>query len=188
MSIAPISCSASAAMCSGLARMARMAPVILGCIVLTRPSSISGNPVTSATSRTVRPASRKALAVPPVEISSTPRALNSLANSAIPVLSVTLIRARLTWGIETKLTRRPDGDSKQLAWVVGALDGIGAGSPHPLEESLEFGHQCAIRVVMIGRKQPVVDGEFAIGRIELQLAGEGGFLFQEAACGDGSVE
>ena len=47
--------------------------MIFGCIVLTRPSSISGKPVTSLTSRTGMPASRRRRAVPPVEISSAPR-------------------------------------------------------------------------------------------------------------------
>ena len=41
-------------------------------MVLTRPSSISGNPVTSATSCTGTPASRSMRAVPPVEIMSAP--------------------------------------------------------------------------------------------------------------------
>ena len=40
-----------------------------GCSVLTRPSIISGKPVTAATSVTLRPASLKAFEVPPVEIS-----------------------------------------------------------------------------------------------------------------------
>ena len=44
----------------------------LGWSVLTRPSIISGKPVKSEMSRTSRPASRKARAVPPVETSSTP--------------------------------------------------------------------------------------------------------------------
>ena len=45
-----------------------------GWSVLTRPSSISGDPVTAATSVTGSPASRRARAVPPVETSSKPRA------------------------------------------------------------------------------------------------------------------
>ena len=46
------------ARCSGLERSARMPPWILGWRVLTRPPSISGEPVTSATSRCAMPASR----------------------------------------------------------------------------------------------------------------------------------
>ena len=52
MSMGAMPCSASACMCSGLARIARMPPVIFGCMVFTRPSSISGKPVTSETSFT----------------------------------------------------------------------------------------------------------------------------------------
>ena len=62
-----------AAMCSGRSRRASSPPCTAGCSVFTRPSSISGKPVTSATSRTARPASRSARAVPPVESSSQPR-------------------------------------------------------------------------------------------------------------------
>ena len=59
---------------SGRWRRARMPPWIAGCSVLTRPSIISGNPVTSETLTTGSPASASALAVPPVEMSSTPQA------------------------------------------------------------------------------------------------------------------
>ena len=40
------------------------------------------------------PASRRAFAVPPVEMSSTPKAVRTLANSTNPVLSVALSNAR----------------------------------------------------------------------------------------------
>ena len=60
--------------CSALSRSASRPPCTTGCRVLTRPSIISGKPVTSATSRTSSPASRSALAVPPVDSNSTPRA------------------------------------------------------------------------------------------------------------------
>ncbi len=43
--------------CSALDRSARIPPWIFGCRVLTRPPSISGEPVTSATSRWAMPAS-----------------------------------------------------------------------------------------------------------------------------------
>src|SRR5207248_962303 len=62
--------------------------------VLTRPSSISGNPVTWATSVTGSPASCRARADPPVEISATPCDTSPRANVASPVLSLTEIRAR----------------------------------------------------------------------------------------------
>ena len=61
----------------------------MGCRVLTRPSSISGNLVTSATSVTGRPLSASSLAVPPVDSSCTPMACRACANSTMPVLSDT---------------------------------------------------------------------------------------------------
>src|SRR5690606_1259017 len=69
-------------------------PWIFGCSVFTRPSMISGKPVTAETSVTGSPASRSARAVPPVEISSNDKSSNALANSTIPVLSETLSSAR----------------------------------------------------------------------------------------------
>src|SRR6266849_7742456 len=80
--------------CSGLWRTASNPPCILGCRVLTRPSIISGKPVRSDTSRTLRPASASARAVPPVETSSTPKPASRRANSISPVLSDTEMRAR----------------------------------------------------------------------------------------------
>lgn len=50
---------------------------------------ISGLPVCSETSTTVRPAPRSAAAVPPVESSRTPRAASACASSTRPVLSDT---------------------------------------------------------------------------------------------------
>src|SRR3990167_9478995 len=82
-------CSASAAMCAGTSRRASRPPWMRGCSVLTRPSSISGKPVTSATSVTGRPASASRRAVPPVDSSLTPRACSAWAKSTMPVLSDT---------------------------------------------------------------------------------------------------
>src|SRR5438309_11807056 len=65
-----------------------------GCSVFTRPSMISGNPVTSTTSATGNPASRSVFAVPPVEIRVTLRSASARANSTSPVLSETEISAR----------------------------------------------------------------------------------------------
>src|SRR5260221_2580719 len=83
-------------MCSGSPRRASSAAWRRGCSVFTRPPRISSCPVKSATSVTSRPASRNALAVPPVERISTPCAASVLANSATPVLSETEISARRT--------------------------------------------------------------------------------------------
>ena len=74
--------------------MAKMPPATFGCRVLTRPSSISGNAVTSDTSLTGTPPSRIRRAVPPVEISSAPIPFKARAKSTMPVLSVTLRRTR----------------------------------------------------------------------------------------------
>jgi hypothetical protein len=62
--------------------------------VFTRPSIISGKPVTADTLVTAKPASASALAVPPVETSSNVRRASSAPSSARPVLSETLSSAR----------------------------------------------------------------------------------------------
>ena len=67
-----------------------------GCRVFTRPPSISGDPVTSATSVTSIPASRSAAAVPPLETSSTPSSRRPRAKATTPVLSNTASSARRT--------------------------------------------------------------------------------------------
>ena len=79
---------------SGRDRRARMPAWMAGWSVLTRPSIISGNPVTSETPRTGNPAAESAEAVPPVDTSSTPRAASPRPRSARPVLSETLRIAR----------------------------------------------------------------------------------------------
>src|SRR6266853_1527294 len=94
MSIGSMPCSATALRCEGLSRRCRMPPCTLGWSVFTRPSSISGKPVSSEMSFTRTPESRNSLEVPPVEISSTPRPASLWANSTSPVLSVTLRMAR----------------------------------------------------------------------------------------------
>src|SRR6185295_10842445 len=83
----------SAARSSGRSRRARMPPWSFGCRVLTRPSSISGKPVTSETLVTGSPASARAFAVPPVETSSKPRDTRPRPRSSIPRLSETLSNA-----------------------------------------------------------------------------------------------
>ena len=69
-------------------------PCTAGCSVLTRPSIISGNPVSSLTSRTFRPASLSVMRVPPVETSSMPKPASVRAKSTTPDLSETEMRAR----------------------------------------------------------------------------------------------
>src|SRR5579863_5131282 len=90
--------------CSALSRIANSPPWTLGCRVLTLPSIISGNPVNSETSLTFSPAAAIALAVPPVETSSTPRLASARANSTSPDLSETDSKARVTrrgWSVMT---------------------------------------------------------------------------------------
>ena len=64
-----------------------------GCRVLTRPSSISGKPVSSATSVTGSALSASSFAVPPVDTSRMPSAASERAKSTMPVLSETEINA-----------------------------------------------------------------------------------------------
>src|SRR5262245_66632184 len=77
----------------------RRPPCTFGCSVLTRPSMISGKPVSVATSVTGRPDAAIARAVPPVEISSKPSAASSRASSTMPVLSETESSARRASGL-----------------------------------------------------------------------------------------
>src|SRR5665213_3999979 len=101
-------------------------------MVFTRPSSISGNSVTLATSRRgATPASFKMRWVPPVEIISIPSAVSDCANSTIPVLSVTLKRARSIRGIYFALVPAGVRDFRQELpraffkyFVAAFLDGL----------------------------------------------------------------
>ena len=85
----------------------------LGCMVLTRPSSISGKPVTSSTSVTGMPESLSNFAVPPVEMSCTPRSVSPLANDSTPLLLNTEMRARWTFTGTLLLTDDPWGVPRQ---------------------------------------------------------------------------
>ena len=87
--------SASLAACPGRPRSASSPACTAGCSVLTRPSRHSGKPVTSSTAVTGTPASAMAAAVLPVLTISTPHLCSAPARSASPVLSYTLISARL---------------------------------------------------------------------------------------------
>src|SRR5439155_443445 len=89
----------------------------------SRPSSIWGNRVRSATSRTGSPAAPSAGAVPPVDTSSTPRAASPRASSTIPVLSATDRRARRTstTGLTTRL-RAPVGRDARGSWPAPDAD------------------------------------------------------------------
>jgi len=94
--MAPISLASRSARSSARSRRARMPPCTFGCSVFTRPPSISGLHVNSATSTTARPASRSARAVPPEATNSTPRATRPLPNWIRSRLSETESNARVT--------------------------------------------------------------------------------------------
>src|SRR6476646_6865326 len=102
-------------MCAGSPRRANNAAYSRGCSVFTRPPRISSWPVNSETSVTSTPASRSAVAVPPVERISTPSAASPLAKAATPVLSETEISARRT---------RTWPSSRLSGWVSVAGSGI----------------------------------------------------------------
>src|SRR5262249_3981499 len=88
-------------MCAGIERSARMPPWMAGCSVFTRPSIISGKPVTRSTGVTGTPCWASSAAVPPVERISTSCRTSPRANSTTPLLSETLIKARRTLVIST---------------------------------------------------------------------------------------
>src|SRR5580658_267671 len=102
-----------------------MPPVIFGCMVFTRPSSISGKPVTSLTSLTGMPDSRSRRAVPPVEINSAPSSASPRAKSDTPVLSVTLMSTRMSGGLSRisrgreRIDTGPEMDfSRRIPWFI----------------------------------------------------------------------
>src|SRR5690554_1232990 len=123
-SIGSMPCAAITA--SSTPRLPSSAPCTFGCRVLTRPSMISGKPVTSDTSRTARPASRIALAVPPVESSSMLRAASARASSTSPVLSDTDSSARRT-GIRSAVMR----SSAQAVFAQLPAQGGAVDAQHP---------------------------------------------------------
>ena len=92
----PMPWAIMASWCSGFDRTASRPPWTAGCSVFTRPSIISGNPVTSETSVTGTPAASRAARVPPVDRSTTPKAANASAKGTRPDLSDTEMSARAT--------------------------------------------------------------------------------------------
>src|SRR5829696_4317715 len=101
----------------GSSRSASSPAYSRGCSVFTRPPMISGKPVKSSIGRTSRPASFSAVAVPPVETSSTPSAASPRAKSTIPVLSETDSTARAIRTspgcVTPSLPSRPDDTSRR---------------------------------------------------------------------------
>src|SRR5438105_3790312 len=88
-------CSRNSCTCVSLSRRARMPLNIAGCRVLTRPPSISGNPVSAVTISAGMPASCSALAVPLVEKTVMLWDCNSRANGTSPSRLATLTIARI---------------------------------------------------------------------------------------------
>ncbi len=117
-SIASMPCSVITA--SSVPRRPSSPPCTFGCRVLTRPSIISGKPVRSETSRTGRPASRMAFALPPVESSCTPRCASAVASSMRPLLSETDSKAR-------RMATRSGVAGEGVECVMAVLDGAGGG-------------------------------------------------------------
>src|SRR6185437_15016200 len=92
--------------------------------------SISGNLVISLTSRTGTPASRSALAVPPVEISPQPSLLRPLAKSMRPVLSETESKAVGISNRNPGFDVEKNGDHFNHAGIDDVLDAEHAGGEH----------------------------------------------------------
>src|SRR6185437_11871781 len=157
---------------SSVPRRPRSAPCTLGCKVLTRPSMISGKPVSSLISRTGTPASRSVFALPPVETNSTPSACNAWPRSAMPLFSETLSSARRTGITEEFLAgdartiwsvRSGQSVRKQLLAQGGAIDAerfgraalvAAAPAQHLAQQGrLHLAHQQ--RVQTFGTRRPV---------------------------------
>src|SRR5882757_7377372 len=133
--------SARVARWSGRSRRASNPPWIAGCNVLTLPSSISGMPVTSATSVTGSPASAIVRAELPVEISATPCAVSPRANGTMPVLSLTEISARRIGREVGKVGNGATPDYRNArryraayGWRQGRLSGAAPGCRHPEQQ------------------------------------------------------
>src|ERR1700730_961354 len=85
----------SASRSSGRSRLASSPACTPGCRVLTRPSRISGKPVSALTGCTSTEASSRACRVPPVEYSSKPRRISPGAKAGRLALLLTERRALL---------------------------------------------------------------------------------------------
>src|SRR5450830_369101 len=160
-SMVSMPCSLMAAICSGRSRRASRPPCTLGCRVLTRPSSISGKPVWSATSVTGRPASASSLAVPPVDSSLMPSACSACANSRMPVLSETEMSAVWAMGYAVELFQKFVFNqlfTKRVAVQAQPLRGLrlvalGA-RHHDIEQGfLDHAHEHLVHAVGFGAAQ-----------------------------------
>src|SRR5690606_31073706 len=106
----------------------------------TRPSMISGQPVSSETSRTLMPAAAIAEAVPPVETMSTPSDESTPAKSVIPVLSETESSARRTAtrsGTGTFFETTVIGGRSPAANLKGKIRGLAQSWPESTHRLLQ---------------------------------------------------
>src|SRR5579884_3766437 len=169
-SIGAMPCSFACFQSSARLRRKRSPPCTFGCSVLTRPPSISGQPVNSDTSFTATPPSRSSFAVPPVERISMRSAAKRMANSSTPVLSNTLISARSTAMWPPPRRPAPAGREKHSSVMAGAIFrkarcgfSVGEfwGRSHP-ERSLSLSGTPGIRLfVRAGPKQILRDARDA---------------------------
>src|SRR6266536_4921955 len=114
MSINSAPASSSSPAWTGSPRIARMPAWISGWSVLTRPPRISGKLVSSWRLLTATPFSRSSASVPPVEYTSTPRSTSPRVKSTTPVLSNTLISAR----ISSSAPQSGLGRHGHVGWIV----------------------------------------------------------------------
>src|SRR4051812_20752597 len=170
-----------------------MPAAIFGLIVLTRPSSISGKPVTSSMGRVSIPASARCLAVPPVETISTPSWRRQRAKSAMPVLSDTVISARWTRtspgaAISTSETVRTSLIDDHPTWIRGLDPDLPPGYEtyglrqqfvldlvHPL---LDCGDVPRIRKL----ERPLKDDRAAVDALVHEMHGNSGNLHAVLEC------
>src|SRR5680860_210244 len=143
-----------------------MPPWMAGWSVFTRPSMISGNPVTSDTCVTGMPASAKNLNVPPVEMSWTPRSTNPRANGSRFHLLETDTSARRTFTasplspddlrdpivvhLHQARTRRGRTDLSQREQLDHARE-------HPVLQRVDARRQSGRRVVIVDRQWLLLD-------------------------------
>src|SRR5688572_4421670 len=161
-----MSCSASCSSCASFVRSARIPACTRGCSVFTRPSSISGKPVTSSTGVTSIPASRSVAAVPPEETNPTPSSVSPRANSTTPVLSYTANSARRTG--RTSVTTSASGGERSRRRLLEHADHPSVDPDAALDQRAERGReQAVLDLVDPGLEGvPVVVGKHVDGLLE----------------------
>src|SRR2546426_154327 len=77
---------------------------------------------------------------------------------------------------------------EQLPLLTPPLDAVRIGAPHLREKPIELRLQREICGLPIRREHPIIDGEFAIAPVELQLSCKRRLLFQPCARRDSRIE